>query len=147
MTQNLRTAKAGEFLISKMQIVHGASGLVRPQHDGMKISGSYIAVVAHDPTLLDVEFLDWFSQQRTFYHLCYTSSYGVHIEKMTFDYADFLKRKILIPPTVEEQRAITSVLNAADDEIRMAKAEVEALGRQKRGLMQQLLTGKTRVKV
>lgn len=147
MTQNLRTAKAGEFLISKMQIVHGASGLVREEHDGMKISGSYIAVVSRDSDLLDIEFFDWYSQLKSFYRLCYTSSYGVHIEKMTFDFTDFLKRKISIPPTVAEQRAITAVLNATNEEIRLATAEVQALQHQKRGLMQELLTGNKLVTV
>ena len=147
LTKNLRTAKAGEFLMSKMQIVHGASGLVRKEHDGMKISGSYIAVISRDLEVFDIEFFDWYSQLKSFYRLCYTSSYGVHIEKMTFNFVDFLKRKILIPPTVDEQRAITEVLNAADDEIRLATAEVEVLKQQKRGLMQQLLTGQKLVTV
>jgi len=147
LTQNLRTAKTGEFLISKMQIVHGASGLVREEHDGMKISGSYIAVVSQDRELLDIEYFDWYSQLKSFYRLCYTSSYGVHIEKMTFDFTDFLKRKISIPPTIGEQQAIAAVLNAANEEIRLATAEVEALKQQKRGLMQELLTGKTLVNV
>ena len=37
-TKNLRPAKCGDFLISKMQIVHGASGLVTEEFDEMKIS-------------------------------------------------------------------------------------------------------------
>src|SRR5690606_11452529 len=39
--KNLNTAKTGDFLFSKMQIVHGASALVTPEFDGAKISGSY----------------------------------------------------------------------------------------------------------
>jgi len=113
----------------------------------MKISGSYIAVVSQDRELLDIEYFDWYSQLKSFYRLCYTSSYGVHIEKMTFDFTDFLKRKISIPPTIGEQQAIAAVLNAANEEIRLATAEVEALKQQKRGLMQELLTGKTLVNV
>lgn len=49
-------------------------------------------------------------------------------------------------PTIEEQTAIAEVLTAADHEIELAKEELERLRRQKRGLMQQLLTGKKRVK-
>lgn len=49
-------------------------------------------------------------------------------------------------PSIEEQTAIAEVLTAADREIELAKEKLERLRRQKRGLMQQLLTGKKRVK-
>lgn len=48
--------------------------------------------------------------------------------------------------TIEEQTAIAEVLTAADREIELAKEKLERLRRQKSGLMQQLLTGKKRVK-
>ena len=49
-------------------------------------------------------------------------------------------------PTIEEQTPIAEVLTAADREIELAKEKLDRLRRQKRGLMQQLLTGKKRVK-
>lgn len=51
---------------------------------------------------------------------------------------------IAIPP-LEEQKAIASVLVKADKEIELAKEKLASLQTQKRGLMQQLLTGKKRV--
>lgn len=48
-------------------------------------------------------------------------------------------------PTLKEQTAIAEVLTAADREIELAKEKLERLRRQKRGLMQQLLTGKKRI--
>ena len=48
-------------------------------------------------------------------------------------------------PSLKEQTAIAEVLTAADREIELAKEKLERLRRQKRGLMQQLLTGKKRV--
>ena len=56
-----------------------------------------------------------------------------------------LKFELRIPP-LKEQTAIAEVLTAADREIDLAKEKLERLRRQKRGLMQQLLTGKKRVK-
>ncbi|WP_160164085.1 restriction endonuclease subunit S [Nafulsella turpanensis] len=144
LTKNLRTAKAGDFLISKMQIVHGASGLTTEAFDGMKISGSYIAAVAKDPNKLNVEFLDWISKLPKFYHQTYRSSYGVHIEKMTFDFKLFLKEKMQLPP-LEEQQAIVMVLKASEAEITLLKQKMNQLKQQKKGLMQQLLTGKKRL--
>jgi len=50
-------------------------------------------------------------------------------------------------PSYEEQTAIAQVLQAADKEINLLKAKAEKLREQKKGLMQQLLTGKVRLKI
>lgn len=147
LTKGLYTTKEKDFLISKMQIVHGASGLVKKELDGMYISGSYIALAAKDKTKLDMNFFDWFSKTRKFYNLCYTSSYGVHIEKMTFDFHDFLNRSINIPTDINEQVKIAEVLEKINGEIKLLKEKVALLKQQKKGLMQVLLTGKVRVKI
>lgn len=59
---------------------------------------------------------------------------------------DLAKIQIEIP-SLEEQTAIAQVLTAADHEIELAQQKLELLRQQKRGLMQQLLTGKKRVKI
>lgn len=145
LVKTLRTANEGDFLFSKMQILHGASALVTKEFDGAKISGSYIAVVPKDKELLNMEFFQWYSQTPYFYHQTYISSYGVHIEKMTFDFETFLQLEIKLP-SYEEQTAIAQVLQAADKEIGLLKAKADKLREQKKGLMQQLLTGKVRLK-
>lgn len=48
-------------------------------------------------------------------------------------------------PEFEEQSAIAEVLQAADEEIELLKAKAEMLKEQKKGLMQQLLTGRKRL--
>ena len=50
-------------------------------------------------------------------------------------------------PSLPEQKAIAEVLTTADNEIAIHRKKLDALRIQKRGLMQQLLTGKTRVKI
>ncbi|MBL7779103.1 MAG: restriction endonuclease subunit S [Chitinophagales bacterium] len=144
--KDLRNAQVGDFLFSKMQIVHGASSLVTKEFDGAKISGSYIAVVAKDKSILNMEFFNWFSKLKYFYHQTYISSYGVHIEKMTFDFDIFLQLGVTLP-SIKEQTAISKVLQAAEKEIQLLKTEMEKLREQKKGLMQQLLTGKKRLKL
>lgn len=55
---------------------------------------------------------------------------------------------IRIPlPSLEEQRAIAAVLDGQQQEIDLLKRKCETLKQQKKGLMQQLLTGKVRVNV
>ena len=145
LVKTLRTANEGDFLFSKMQILHGASALVTKEFDGAKISGSYIAVVPKEKKQLNMEFFQWYSQTPYFYHQTYISSYGVHIEKMTFDFDTFLQLEMKLP-SIEEQTAIAQVLQASDKEISLLKAKAEKLREQKKGLMQQLLTGKVRLK-
>ena len=48
-------------------------------------------------------------------------------------------------PSYEEQKRIASVLNACDREVELLTQKRDALQRQKKGLMQQLLTGRVRV--
>ena len=59
---------------------------------------------------------------------------------------DLAKLQVTIP-SFPEQNAIAEVLTAADREIELAKEKLERLRSQKRGLMQQLLTGKKRIKL
>jgi type I restriction enzyme S subunit len=84
---------------------------------------------------------------RSFWHIAYISSHGVHIEKMTFKLSDFMNEKISIPSEVEEQRQIASILDTAEQEIALLRNQRATLDQQKRGLMQRLLTGKVRVAV
>lgn len=144
--KDLRNAEEGDFLFSKMQIVHGASALVTKKFSGAKISGSYIAVIAKDPKTLYMEYFNWYSKTPYFYHQTYISSYGVHIEKMTFDFESFLQLGIKLP-SIEEQTAIARVLQTADREIQLLKEQARKLREQKKGLMQVLLTGKKRLKI
>ena len=50
-------------------------------------------------------------------------------------------------PELEEQQAIAAVLSAADREIEVLQQKLEGVKQEKKALMQQLLTGKRRVKV
>lgn len=61
--------------------------------------------------------------------------------------AGMLKRMPISLPQVDEQQKIALVLTAADKEIEILEAKLTHLKDEKKALMQQLLTGKRRVKV
>lgn len=65
----------------------------------------------------------------------------------TYMYLSKLKELRLHIPCLKEQQKIAAVLNAADEEISALQQKIEALKQEKKALMQQLLTGKRRVKV
>lgn len=60
---------------------------------------------------------------------------------------DVEKCLLYIPSDIAEQHAIAEVLSTADDEINLLNQKLKAIKEQKKGLMQQLLTGQIRVKV
>lgn len=83
-----------------------------------------------------------------YYHISYNTPYiekfagnsaTAIINKSTFEEID-----ITIPP-LDEQKAIADILSSADEEIELLNKQLELYTEQKKGLMQNLLTGKVRV--
>ncbi|MBM7717442.1 type I restriction enzyme S subunit [Bacillus thermophilus] len=69
---------------------------------------------------------------------------GSGIPHVPKDFLNFYKIKM---PSMDEQKAISNVLNNMDKNLEFLQKEIVYLKQQKQGLMQQLLTGKVRVKV
>ena len=113
----------------------GLEGIVSPAYTivvpNTDVDGYYMSVL--------------FKQPRLIYDF-WTHSQGLVGDTLNCKYRDFGQVHICCPP-LAEQKAITEVLTAADREIDLAKEKLERLRRQKRGLMQQLLSGKKRVKI
>lgn len=59
----------------------------------------------------------------------------------------FLSKSLCLPTDIAEQQAIADVLTKADEEIDLLNKKLMLFKEQKKGLMQQLLTGNIRVKV
>jgi type I restriction enzyme S subunit len=59
---------------------------------------------------------------------------------------DIESLKVFIPPLVEQQK-IAKVFAVVDQEVDTLQKKLECLKQEKKALMQQLLTGKKRVKV
>lgn len=145
-TQDLHSLKAGDFLISKRQVAHGAWGHVTPEFAGCQVSKEYAILVNTAPDKLQMPFFAWLAQTSRLIRLARVASTGVHIEKLIFDPAVFLRESIRIPATLEEQQKIANILDTAQAELTLLRTQRNALEQQKRGLMQRLLTGKLRVK-
>lgn len=64
---------------------------------------------------------------------------------LNVDKKDFFSLKVIYP-SFEEQTAIAQVLTASVHEIELAQKKLDLFCQQRRGLMQQLLTGKKRIK-
>jgi type I restriction enzyme S subunit len=115
-------AKTGDYLISKRQIVHGANGIVPDELNNAIVSNEYL--VLQDSEDLDVAFLAIASKLPFMYKAFFLSSYGVHIEKMLFDFEDWKKRGISLPKT-KEQQMITAFHHDLDTLITLQQSKYE----------------------
>lgn len=95
--------------------------------------------------ILDLDYLLYFFKSAKGKNLLELASPGGAGRNKTLGQSEFLKLKIPVP-SIEEQKKIVRLLNAADKEIELQKKKIEAIKLQKKGLMQQLLTGKKRLK-
>ena len=107
------------------------------------VSPAYTIVTPREN--VNVRFMAMLIQQPRVVYDFWTHSQGLVSDTLNCKYPDFCKVKVRIP-TEEEQTAIASVLVKADKEIELAEEKFSNLQSQKRGLMQQLLTGKKRIK-
>ena len=106
------------------------------------VSPAYTIVTLREN--VNVRFMAMLIQQPRVVYDFWTHSQGLVSDTLNCKYPDFCQVKVRIP-TKEEQTAIASVLVKADKEIELAKDKLASLRSQKRGLMQQLLTGKKRI--
>ena len=125
-----------DFIISKRQIAHGACGLVPSKLHGAVVSNEYNVFKANQGT--NIHFFNLMMQLPHYKRLFYLMSDGVHIEKLLFKTGDWMKRSLAMPSLAE-------ILSAQDKLIALKEKLIEEKKRQKKALMQQLLTGKKRL--
>ncbi|OUD35326.1 restriction endonuclease subunit S [Flavobacterium sp. FPG59] len=94
-------------------------------------------------TKLDLNYLLFFFKSKRGKDLLGLASPGGAGRNKTLGQKEFLKLKIPIP-SIKEQKAIADFLETFDYEIKLYQQKLETLQLQKKGLMQQLLTGKVR---
>lgn len=105
LVKNYAQLQTGDFVISKRQVVHGATGMVPPALDGAIVSNEYLTAVDSDKLL--TEFLTIVAGLPAMRRKFFLSSYGVDIEKLFFDAEDWKKRNITIPGIAEQNRIST----------------------------------------
>ena len=139
LTKNLSRLIPNSFVISKMQVVHGACSYAPDNFDGTFVSASYLQFLPKEPKRIDTKFLHYYSHLGQSYSEFLISSHGVHIEKMTFNIKDWMKREINLPP-LGEQKKIVSILTSVDEVIEKTQLQINKLQDLKKGTMNELLT-------
>ena len=129
------------FAYNPMRINIGSLAMSHHTSDVL-VSPDYVVFKCLDDRC-DPDFLDHYRRTHAWEH--YVNAAGNGSVRVRIYYSELARMKLRLPP-IEEQRAISQVLNDANREIELTKQKLAALQKQKRGLMQKLLTGKWRLK-
>lgn len=127
--------KAGDYVISKRQVVHGATGLVSCELGGSIVSNEYL--VGQGTDKLNIEFFALLSTLPEMYKKFFLSSYGVDIEKLFFDVNDWKKRKILLP-SLAEQIQIAHFFKQLDETLVLQKQQLQTLKNLKQAFLEKM---------
>jgi len=139
---NYKIVRKGQFAYNPSRINVGSLARLQQYDEGI-LSPMYV-IFKHDVTKLDSEFLwQWLRSDEAKKRIA-ASTQGSVRDSVGYGTLASFSLKI---PELPEQRKIAAVLSAADREIDQLTQKLDAYKQQKKGLMQQLLTGKKRVKL
>ena len=122
----------------------GMSSVLLEPLDNTYLNSFCFGYRLNDFLTLSPFFATYLFRAEYFRHCMYILAQGS--TRFNISKSDVMNLKINVP-SIKEQTAIAQVLTAADREIELAQQKLELLRQQKHGLMQQLLTGKKRVKI
>ncbi len=137
-----RVVKRHQFAYATNHIEEGSIGY-QNLHDVALISPMY-TVFETDQQQVDDRFLYALVKTERYRQIFAMNTSGSINRRGSLRWNVFAQIKIPLP-SLEEQGRIAGVLACADIELELLERKIAALKRQKKGLMQQLLTGKVRV--
>lgn len=135
LVKNYSQLQTGDFVISKRQVVHGATGMIPPELDGAIVSNEYLVAVNSNKLL--TEFMKILASLPAMRRKFFLSSYGVDIEKLFFDAEDWKKRDITIPAT-SEQTKIGEYFREVDRLIGLHQRKHDKLVTLKKAMLQKM---------
>ena len=136
LVKNYAQLKPGDFVISKRQVVHGATGIVPPALNGAIVSNEYLTAV--DGEKLLTEFFAILASVPEMRSKFFLSSYGVDIEKLFFDVGDWKKRTIAVPH-INEQIRISSLFRKLDQLAELYQVKYTKAVSIRDGMLQKML--------
>ncbi|MCE6967517.1 restriction endonuclease subunit S [Cereibacter sphaeroides] len=134
----------GDFGFPSNHVEEGSIGLQNLTDVGV-VSPIY-TVFRFAPEKVDADYAFAVLKTGLYRHIFEVSTSASVDRRGSLRWSEFSKLPFPLP-SLEEQRAIAEVLRTAQTDLDALNTEIEALTRQKRGLMQKLLTGEWRVMV
>ena len=125
-------AKAGQFLISRIDARHGAFGIVPAELDGALVSNDFPCFDIDASTVLP-HYFEWYSRTPQFVDLCRRASEG-STNRVRMKEEKFLKMTVPLP-SLEEQRRIVQRLDTVAALVAERRRAIEAAERDTQALL------------
>lgn len=135
--------RRGDFGFPSNHVEEGSIGLQNLVDEGL-VSPIY-TVFRFDAERVDNDYAYSVLKTELYRHIFQVSTSASVDRRGSLRWSDFSMLPFPLP-SIDEQRAIQKVLSAGQSQIDRQKTERDALSKQKRGLMQKILTGEWRVK-
>ena len=140
-TSNYKIVKKGDFAYNPSRINIGSISYLDTFEEGI-LSPMYVIFKCNDN--LNSSYFTYWLNTHSFKGNLYKYLSGSVRDSLSFKDMKLMKIKL---PSLQEQQKIAEVLSNADKEISSLQSELEELKKQKKGLMQKLLTGEVRVRL
>ncbi len=135
LVKNYSQLEVGDFVISKRQVIHGATGIIPSHLDGAIVSNEYLIAVGN--SRISTEFMTLIATLPDMRKKFFLSSYGVDIEKMVFEVEDWKKRGVTIP-SVTEQAQICGYFREVDRLMGLHQRNHDKLVTLKKAMLQKM---------
>jgi len=135
-----------DILVAKITpcFENGKGAWVHNIKNGLGFGSTEFHVIRVHKTKADPEYIYYHTITHSFRGRGATNMVGSAGQKRIR--TDFIQNYRIMLPPLPEQRRIAAVLNTCDRELDLLRRKRDALQRQKKGLMQRLLTGRVRVR-
>ncbi len=140
--ETMYEVKENDLIINITFAWEQAVAIVSKKDEGGLVSHRFPTYTFNDKNATP-DFFRHYILQKRFKFLLESISPGGAGRNRVMSKTDFLKLDIKLPE-VKEQKAIATILDKATEELNQYQQKLETLQLQKKGLMQQLLTGKVR---
>ena len=139
---NYRLVKRGQFAYATNHIEEGSIGY-QDLYDEALVSPIYTVFETSDE--IEDRFLFLVLKTELYRHIFEVNTSSSVDRRGSLRWSEFAKIHVPLP-SLEEQRKIVALFDLLDEEIALLRRSLDLLKKQKTALMQQLLTGRLRVK-
>ncbi|MEV4903442.1 restriction endonuclease subunit S [Streptomyces albidoflavus] len=146
----VRHPNAGDYLLNNGELVFARTGAsvgksyLYNAKDGALVYAGFLINIAPDSEVLDPKYLAFFAQTAPYWN--WVARTSVRSGQPGINGREYAQLQMAVPD-IREQRAIVDAVQKADDEIRLLDRRLTKAKAVKQGMMQKLLTGRTRLPV
>ncbi|MGA5502128.1 restriction endonuclease subunit S [Streptomyces umbrinus] len=146
----VRNPNAADYILHEGELVFARTGAsvgksyLYDAQDGVLVYAGFLINIAPDSEFLDPKYLSFFAQTAPYWD--WVARTSVRSGQPGINGREYAQLQMAVPD-IREQRAIVGTVQKADDEICLLGRRLTKAKAVKQGMMQQLLTGRTRLNV